>query len=591
MPSHRPERGPHRAAALYRRLLRYVYPHRYIIGGAVVAAVIYALGTLILPLLLGDVVDNIVESVEEAGRSTDAPWRIPALIAVVFAVRGFTDFLMVYGLGWVGRSVVRDLRSELFAHYLLMPTADVDQTPSGDLISKLTYNTEQVAEAISNAIVVLIRDTLTIVVLIAMMIWLSASLTLLVAVVGPTIGLMVGYMSRAFRRHSARIQSSMGDVTRLTEQSLQGHRIIKVFQGEDYERDQFEAINHRNFRLNIRLTATRAAGDALTQYVVALGGAAVIFMALTDLVLPQLTASLFVEFIAYMGMLLAPLKRLVNINVSVQRGIAAAESLFETVDAPIEEDTGTEPLERAEGEVEYRDVSFSYGGRNVRALDRISFRIPAGRTVALVGRSGSGKSTVANLLPRFYEVDEGTILLDGKDIREYRLRDLRRQIGFVSQDVVLFDDSIANNIAYGGLAGCSREEIERAAEAAHVADFAAELPHGLDTQVGERGVLLSGGQRQRIAIARALLKDAPVLILDEATSALDTESERRIQSALNRLMEGRTTLVIAHRLSTIEKADAIVVMDDGKVVEIGTHAELLEKDGHYAMLYRMQFAE
>ena len=580
-----------RAAEVYRRLLRYVHPHRFIIVGAVIAAMLYALGTLVLPLLLGDVVDSIVASVESAGRTAEAPWRIPVLIAVVFAVRGIMDFLMVYGLGWVGRSVVRDLRSELFAHYLAMPSADLDQTPTGDLISRLTYNTEQVAEAISNAIVVLIRDSLTIFVLVAMMIWLSASLTLVIAVVGPTIGLMVAYMSRAFRRHSTRIQGSMGDVTRVAEQTLQGHRIVKVFQGEEYEREQFERINERNFRLNIRLTATRAAGDSLTQYVVAIGGAAVIFMALTDFVLPDLTASLFVEFIAYMGMLLAPLKRLVNINVSVQRGIAAAESLFETIDGPTEHDTGTEALERARGDVEYRNVSFSYSGRNVRALDDISFRIPAGKTVALVGRSGSGKSTVASLLPRFYEADEGTILLDGKDIRRYRLADLRRQIAFVGQDVVLFDDTIANNIAYGALAGCSREDVERAADAAHVTEFAAALPRGLDTQAGERGVLLSGGQRQRIAIARALLKDAPVLILDEATSALDTESERRVQSALNRLMEGRTTLVIAHRLSTIEKADAIVVMDDGRVVEIGTHAELLAKDGHYAMLYRMQFAE
>lgn len=579
------------ASAVYRRLLRYVHPHRFIIAGAVIAAVFYAAGTLVLPLLLGDVVDSIVESVETASRAAESPWRIPVLIAVVFGIRGIMDFLMVYGLGWVGRCVVRDLRSELFGHYLAMPSADLDQTPSGDLISKLTYNTEQVAEAISNAIVVLIRDSLTIIVLIAMMIWLSASLTLLIAVVGPTVGMMVGYMSRAFRRHSTRIQSSMGDVTRVAEQSLQGHRIIKVFQGEEHERAQFEEINRRNFRLNLRLTATRAVGDSLTQYVVALGGAAVIFMALTDWVLPDLTASLFVEFIAYMGMLLAPLKRLVNINVSVQRGIAAAGSLFDTIDGPVERDTGGEPLERAGGEVEYRDVTFSYGGRDARALDRISFRIPAGRTAALVGRSGSGKSTVASLLPRFYDLDEGEILLDGKNIRRYRLADLRRQIAFVSQDVVLFDDTIASNIAYGGLAGCSREDVERAAEAAYVAEFAAALPDGLDTEVGERGVLLSGGQRQRIAIARALLKNAPVLILDEATSALDTESERRVQSALNRLMEGRTTLVIAHRLSTIERADAIVVMDDGRVVEIGTHAELLERGGHYAMLYRMQFAE
>src|SRR5690606_8017607 len=275
----------------------------------------------------------------------------------------------------------------------------------------------------------------------------------------------------------------------------------------------------------------------------------------------------------------------------LQRGIAAAESVFATMDGPVERDTGTLPLERARGDVEYRQVSFGYGGRKGRVLHDVSFHAPAGTTVALVGRSGSGKSTIANLLPRFYEVDEGEILLDGVDIRRYRLADLRRQIGFVSQDVVLFDDTIANNIAYGGLAGCSREEIERAAEAAYVSEFAASLPDGLDTEVGERGVLLSGGQRQRIAIARALLKNAPVLILDEATSALDTESERRVQSALNRLMEGRTTLVIAHRLSTIERADLIVVMSEGRIVETGTHATLLEKGGHYAALYQMQFAD
>jgi subfamily B ATP-binding cassette protein MsbA len=584
------------AAAVYRRLLRYVRPHRLIIVSAVVAAVFYAGGTGLLPLLLGDVVGQfdtgtLVQEIEQGGRFADAPWMIAVAIAVVFAVRGVMDFLMVYGLGWVGRSVVRDLRTDLFSHYLLMPSSDLDQASSGDLISKLTYNTEQVAEAISNAIVVLVRDSLTIVVLVGIMIWLSPPLTLLVSIVGPTIGALVGYMSKAFRRHSSRIQSSMGDVTRVAEQTLQGHRIIKVFEGQDYEREQFEAINRRNFRLNIRLTATRAAGDSLTQYVVALGAAAVFFVALSDWVRPTLDAELFVEFIAYMAMLLAPLKRLVNINVSLQRGIAAAQSLFETMDGAVERDTGTVTLERARGDVEYRNVSFGYGGRDKRVLHDVSFRAPAGSTVALVGRSGSGKSTIANLLPRFYEIDDGEILLDGIDIRRYRLADLRRQIGFVSQDVVLFDDTIANNIAYGGLAGCSREQIEAAADAAYVSEFASTLPDGLDTEVGERGVLLSGGQRQRIAIARALLKNAPVLILDEATSALDTESERRVQSALNRLMEGRTTLVIAHRLSTIERADLIVVMSEGRVVETGTHAKLLEQGGHYAALYRMQFAD
>lgn len=571
--------------AVYRRLLRYLYPHWRIVIAATVATVVHAGANAGIPLLMTDVIDRL-----QAAQASGSAWEIPVLIAAVFAARGTTEFLTVYGLSWAGRSVIRDLRNELFRHYLMMPSSVLDQSSSGDLISKLTYHTEQVAEAISNAVVTLVRDSLTIVVLLGVMIYLSPQLTLLIGIVAPTIGVLVGYMSRAFRRYSGRIQDSMGDVTRVTEQSLQGHRIVKVFQGQDYERTQFDVINRRNFRLNVRLAATRAAGDSLTQYVVAIGVAAVIFVAFSDWVLGDLTPSLFVGFITAMGMLLAPLKRLININAAVQRGIAAAASLFETLDGPVERDSGTETLDRARGHVEYRGVSFSYGGGKGTVLEDFSIDVPAGSTVAIVGRSGSGKSTIANLLPRFYDVTDGEILLDGKDIRRYRLQDLRRQLSFVSQDVVLFDDTIAANIAYGALAGCSREEIERAAEAAYVAEFAAALPEGLDTQVGERGILLSGGQRQRIAIARALLKNAPVLILDEATSALDTESERRIQGALGNLMQGRTTLVIAHRLSTVESAELIVVMQDGRIIETGTHEELLARGTHYAALYRMQFA-
>jgi subfamily B ATP-binding cassette protein MsbA len=569
------------AAATYRRLLRYLRPHVWIIVAALVPAVIYAvLGTLV-PLLMSEWIDALKDVVLGADRA----WQIPLVIVVLFPIRSAMDFLMVYGLAWMGRSVIRDLRGEVFGHYLALPARYFDQGSSGVLISRLTYNTEQVAEAISTAIVIALRDTIAILALLAIMISMSPQLTLLIGVVAPVIALVVGAMSRALRRYSARIQHSMGDVTKLTEQSLHGHRVVKVFDGQEHERRQFMDVNTRNFRLHVRLVAVQAMGDGLTQYAVALGVAAVMYFSFSDL-----DESSFLGFITAMGMVLAPLKRLININAVVQRGIAAAASLFEILDQPGEADTGTKAIERARGDVSYRNVSFRYDAGKDRALRNVSLDVPAGSTIALVGQSGSGKSTLVSLLPRFYDPEEGAVLLDGEDVRRYKLRDLRRQIGLVSQDIVLFDDTIANNIAYGSLAQRSRADIERAAEAAYVAEFAATMPQGLDTRIGERGAMLSGGQRQRIAIARALLKDAPVLILDEATSALDTESERRVQVALARLMRGRTTLVIAHRLSTVEHADRIVVMRDGSIVETGTHAELLAGAGYYASLYAMQFA-
>ncbi|HVJ29431.1 MAG TPA: ATP-binding cassette domain-containing protein, partial [Gammaproteobacteria bacterium] len=388
----------------------------------------------------------------------------------------------------------------------------------------------------------------------------------------------------AFRRYSARIQASMGDVTRLTEQSLHGHRVVKVFEGQDHERQQFQDVNTRNFRFNVRIVAVHTVGDALTQYAIALGLAAVMYLSFGDM---EPAASL--GFVTAMGMLLTPLKRLVNINSIVQRAITAAAGVFEILDQPKEADTGTLPLARARGDVAYRNISFRYESGKEPALRDVTLDVAAGTTVALVGQSGSGKTTLVSLLPRFYDPDQGAVMLDGRDVRAYSLRDLRRQIALVSQDVVLFDDTIANNVAYGALAKHSRADIERAAEAAYVTEFAAALPKGLDTRVGERGSLLSGGQRQRIAIARALLKDVPVLLLDEATSALDTESERKVQAALARLMRGRTTLVVAHRLSTVEHADLIVAMRGGSIVESGTHTELLARGGYYASLYNMQF--
>ncbi len=573
------------AAAVYRRLLAYVRPHRAVVAGALGAMIVHALADAAVPPLMS----RVIAVLEDSGRH--GSYLLPLLIVIVFPVRGTMDFLAVYGLSWVGRSVIMDLRRELFGHYQALPARYFDRHATGLLISKLTYNVEQLAEGLSNAVIVLVRDSVTIAALVGVMIYMSPRLTLLVAVLAPTVGLLVAYAGKALRRYSSRIQISMGEFTRAVQQSLSGHRVIKIFEGQRRARAEFGQVNDRNNRLHVRLAAVRTLGDGLTQLAVAAGIATVVYAAFAvDRSGGSLGASGFIGFLAAMGMVLAPLKRITNVNPILQRAVAAGESVFESLDEPGEPDGGKVPLERARGRIEYRHAGFAYEGAGTEALRDFSIEIPAGSHVAFVGRSGSGKSTLVSLLARFYDLSSGGILLDGRDIREYRLADLRRQLSIVSQDVVLFDDTIANNIAYGGLAGRSRADVERAAEAAHVTEFAAGLPEGLDTRVGERGLLLSGGQRQRIAIARALLKDAPVLVLDEATSALDTDSERRIQSALARLMRGRTTLVVAHRLSTVERADRIVAMQDGRIVETGTHEELMRLGGYYAALQRAQLA-
>lgn len=571
---------------IYARLFGYVKPHFRLLVVALIAAVIHAAADATLPLIM-EQVGVYLRDPEEAHRLAR---HIPVAIVLIAIVRAVMDVVTVYFLTWVGRSVVRDMRGQLFERYLRMPASFFDAGSTGELLSRLTYNTEQVAEAISNAVVVLVKDLLTIIWLIGVMIYLSWQMSLLVSIVAPIVVLMVAALSRAFRRYSSRIQESMGDVTRVAEQSLSAHRVVKVFRGEDQEGANFGAFNQQNFRLHTRLAGVRAIGESLTQLVVAFGVAAIIYVAFSDWLGSTISAAVFMAFIFALAQLLAPLRRLININSYVQRGVAAATSVFAVLDMEAERDTGNLSCERVRGDVEYRGVSFAYDPEVGGVLHDIDLHIAAGETVALVGRSGSGKSSLVGLLPRFYDVDNGMICIDGVDIRAYRLGDLRNQIALVSQDVMLFDDSIANNIAYGALRDATREEIIDAARAAHVLEFAEEFSEGLDKKVGERGSLLSGGQRQRIAIARALLKDAPILILDEATSALDTESERKIQDALDRLIANRTTLIIAHRLSTIETVDRIIVLDNGAVVESGTHADLLAADGFYAALYRMQFS-
>ena len=578
--------------AIYRRLLGYCAPYWKVFLVAALAMIVYAATETGWAFVIGKLISTLdPEQADPTGGGIDIPLKLaPLAIMSLFLLRGLSGFASGYALAWIGRRIIKLLRGELFAKFLRLPTTYFDLATGGDLLARLAYNIEQIASATSDVVTVLIRDTLTIIGLVAYMTWLSPPLAAVLFVVAPLVAWLIRVLGNAFRRYNARIQKSVGDVLRITGDAVQSHRIIKIFGGQDYENRRFEQANEKNRRLNMRLVASRAGGDAATSLVIALGVASVVYFITLESVRPENSGEL-VGFLTAMVLLMRPLRALTGINAAIQRGIAAAGSVFSILDEREESDTGTYVPDRVEGRVEFRHVSFSYSDEKGKVLRDIELEIPPGEMLAIVGRSGSGKSTLVNLLPRFYEPNTGTILLDGRPLTEYTLAGLRDQISLVSQEVVLFADTIANNIAYGGLSGADRASIEQAAHAAHVDEFANQLPDGLDTMVGERGVLLSGGQRQRIAIARALLKNAPLLILDEATSALDTQSERHIQHALEQLMLNRTTLVIAHRLSTVENADRIIVMADGRIVEVGSHAELLALDGRYAALYRMQFRD
>ncbi len=572
------------AAKVYRRLLGYARPHLGmfligVFGMALFAATDAAIAVLVQRFLGGAFVEPDPRIV----------WAIPLGAVLLFLLRGIGDYIANYFPGYVGRQIIKTLRAELFAHYLRLPTRHHDTEASGGMLSRLTYNIELVAEATTNAVTVLIRDTLTIVALIGLLFWYNWRLAAFVLALAPPISWLIQYINRSFRRYSARIQASMGDVTRVAKEALDAHKVIKSFNAEAHQESVFAAANERNRHSNMRLIGARALANPVVQVIASLGLACVLFFSIRQVFTREMRVDEFMAFMTALLLLTAPLRRLVQVFGPLQQGIAAGASVFEVLDLPIEDAGGTRPLLRARGEIEFRDVGFAYPGSSAPALAGVSFRVSPGQTVAIVGKSGSGKSTLANLLPRFIDPDTGSVLIDGADLREYRRADLRRQISLVSQEVVLFDDSIRRNIALD-LAPADSPAVEAAALAAHVTDFTADLPQGLDTGVGERGSQLSGGQRQRVSIARALLKDAPILVLDEATSALDNESERRIQAALGTLREGRTTLVIAHRLSTIEQADLIVVLHEGRMVESGTHATLLAREGIYAQLHRLQFA-
>jgi subfamily B ATP-binding cassette protein MsbA len=567
---------------LYRRLLAYAWPYKSMFVYAVIGMIALSVTSAAFAALMKPLIDQGFVAKDAATIRT-----LPPLLIVLFLVRGIANFIGQYCISWIGRRVTFDMRNAIFTHLTRLPSEFYDKTASGKLIAKLIFDVEQVSATVTDAVLVLVRDGLTVIAMAGWMLHLNWKLTLVFAVLLPISSLLLRIMSRRFRKASLTIQTSMGEISTVTQEATEGQRIVKAFGGHATEIRVFNKANEKNRRQAMRKVAVSAAGMGLVQLLASIGLALVIYFALLS---GDISAGGFISYITAVTWMMNPSKRLSKMNETIQTGLAAAQSVFGLLDEPAEEDTGTVRLEQVRGRIEYRHVGFRYPVAEDDALQDVSFTIEPGKTVALVGASGSGKTTTASLLARFYRVTDGEIRLDDVNINDLVLANLRQHIAIVGQETLLFDDTIRNNIAYGGEGAIDESRLMQAADAAHVLEFASKLPQGLNTFVGERGLRVSGGQRQRIAIARALYKNAPILILDEATSSLDTESERLVQAAMQKLMENRTTLVIAHRLSTVEHADRIVVLAHGRVVEGGTHRELLARNGVYAGLYRIQFS-
>jgi subfamily B ATP-binding cassette protein MsbA len=586
---------------IYFRLLEYVKPYIGIFLLSIFGFLIFASTQPLLGYILKYFVDGLTNPqgslFAEVPFLQNWPWlmnlqllqAVPLMIILIALWQGIGSFLGNFYLAKVSLGLVHDLRVALFENLLTLPNRYYDTHNSGHLISRITYNVTMVTGAATDAIKVVVREGMTVIFLFATLLVMNWKLTMVMVAILPLIGWMVTSASKKFRKQSKKIQVSMGDVTHVSSEAIQGYRVTRSFGGETYEHERFVSASSSNRDKQLRMTKTGAVYTPMLQLVIYVAMAVLMFLVL--LMRGDASAGDLVAYITLAGMLPKPIRQLSEVSSTIQRGIAGAESIFEQLDEQPELDQGTVERDRVGGRLEVRGLSYSYPGSDKQVLNDISFAAEPGQMVALVGRSGSGKSTLASLIPRFYQHEHGQILLDNVGIEQYRLRNLRKHIALVTQNVVLFNDTITNNIAYGDLAGASAAQVRQAAEEAYAAEFIDKLPEGFETQVGENGVLLSGGQRQRLAIARALLKNAPLLILDEATSALDTESERHIQSALDEVMKGRTTLVIAHRLSTIEKADLILVMDQGQIVERGTHEQLLALNGYYARLHAHDFVE